>query len=550
MSRNRYLWKSVILFCIVFSCKKEERKNSFSPQVNDNVELLKLYNNDQADRAIDSIDWNIVSKNDHNRRKKVLELLDSNKLLTGLDYYRAALIFQHGIDSISSTLAVKMMKKSIELDSTVDKWLLAAAIDRDLMRKNRPQIFGTQFVKKSADGPWERYLIDTTKISDNERIIYGVKTLSQQRAKELLMNKKRLNELLSKGKTIDEIMVLIKKENNEDSDYNVSQSGINRFGGNLMARGLNNEALRIFALNIELNPDSYEAYDSYSKCLLKLGDTLNSTIAYRKSFELNSQNRNPEKIQLRKRYKNSSPKIYGVQVNVLNIDSALDFYSKNIGFKIISQDEENAELHNNGIRLRLEKVPYRRENKFSNESRTTLSFHTNDLDSLMNIFGKKGVSSVQGKIENGVGFSSKYKDPFGNEINFMEQSKFPVPWFKEPKIYNVGLTIHELESAKKFYCDVLGFKVRTTKFLPALPLGHKDGTFAFMLHEKNVRPSKYDINETQLMIVFSVPNMSLFIYHLELWGIKFEAINNDKRDIDYLYLTDPFGNKCKIIQRD
>ncbi len=36
------------------------------------------------------------------------------------------------------------MRKSIELDSTAIKWLLAAAIDRELLSRGKPQICGTQ----------------------------------------------------------------------------------------------------------------------------------------------------------------------------------------------------------------------------------------------------------------------------------------------------------------------------------------------------------------------------------------------------------------------
>ena len=97
------------------------------------------------------------------------------------------IIFQHGNDTIDSSEAVKMMKKSIELDSTVNKWLLAAAIDRDFMYRNKPQIYGTQYVRKG--NVWKLYEIDTTIITDQERISYGVETLAQQRKKANKLNK-------------------------------------------------------------------------------------------------------------------------------------------------------------------------------------------------------------------------------------------------------------------------------------------------------------------------------------------------------------------------
>jgi hypothetical protein len=91
------------------------------------------------------------------------------------------MIFQHGTDTIVSLMAIKMMRKSIELDSMANKWLLAAAIDRDLMRRKKPQIYGTQYVEK--DSSFVLYEIDTAKITYEERIEYNVTTLTQQKEK-------------------------------------------------------------------------------------------------------------------------------------------------------------------------------------------------------------------------------------------------------------------------------------------------------------------------------------------------------------------------------
>ncbi len=97
------------------------------------------------------------------------------------------MVFQHGNDSSDYGKAVGLMKKAIELDSTTNKWLLAATTDRYLLSKGEAQIYGTQYRKK-ADEPWKLAEIDTTKISDAERIKYGVETLAEQRQKVKEMN--------------------------------------------------------------------------------------------------------------------------------------------------------------------------------------------------------------------------------------------------------------------------------------------------------------------------------------------------------------------------
>jgi hypothetical protein len=77
------------------------------------------------------------------------------------------MIFRHGEDSIAYGMAVILMRKSVELDSTRNKWLLAAAIDRELLSRNRLQIYGTQYWRKEGQA-FERREIDTTIITEFE----------------------------------------------------------------------------------------------------------------------------------------------------------------------------------------------------------------------------------------------------------------------------------------------------------------------------------------------------------------------------------------------
>lgn len=298
----------VLLSILIASCnnfEKSKNKSEIKSEiqttqkdteiVKDNAELQAMYEADQSNRRSGNIDWSIVSKKDSLRRVRVYELLDSNKVRTAQDYYNAAMIFQHGSDTIASGMAVKMMRKAIKLDPTINKWLLAAAIDRDLMRKGEPQIYGTQYTRKNG-GPWKRYKIDTTVITDQERIEFGVETLAEQREKVKRMNKKDLSELLDQGKSIDEIIKIVKKEDKEKSEYDLSERALNIFGYALMEQEKNRAALKIFKLNTELYPNAYNTFDSYGECLLKLGKKEKAIKAYKKSLELNINNDNASKV--------------------------------------------------------------------------------------------------------------------------------------------------------------------------------------------------------------------------------------------------------------
>jgi len=184
MSTNQYL------FFLLFSVASFAQKP-------DNAELKKMYDEDQKARMASTIDWVQLSKNDSIRQKRVYELIHSGQLITGKDYYHSAMIFQHGTDTTASAMAVKLMKRAIDLDSTVNKWLLAAAIDRDLMRRDKPQIYGTQYIKMGQDAKWERYKIDSTQVTDIEREYYDVETLAEE--KERTMNLRSISEFYSES---------------------------------------------------------------------------------------------------------------------------------------------------------------------------------------------------------------------------------------------------------------------------------------------------------------------------------------------------------------
>ncbi len=261
----------------------------------DNAELIEIYRNDQLDRKSDNIDWGVVLERDELREARVYELLNSGKVRTSKDHYNAAMVFQHGKDSIAYGMAVKLMRKAIELDSTINKWLLAAAIDRDLLSRNKPQIYGTQF-KRMADDPWKRGEMDTTKITDAERREYGVETLAEQREKVKQMNRKKLSSLVADGKNVDDILKFIANEDKNNSAYDISERGINSFGYQYMKEGTRKEALKIFKLNTELYPNGFNTYDSYGECLLELGQKEKAVEAYKKSLELNPKNTHAREV--------------------------------------------------------------------------------------------------------------------------------------------------------------------------------------------------------------------------------------------------------------
>lgn len=264
-----------------------------------NSELQKMYNEDQGSRKVNNIDWIVLSKQDKERESRVYELIKARQIVTGKDYYNSAMIFQHGSDSVAYGMAVTQMRKAIELDSTINRWLLAAAIDRDLLSRNKPQIYGTQYSKKNGEGEkWKRSKIDTTQVTDAERKYYKVETLAEQLVKERNLNLTSISEFYTKSNSIKETMEFIKSEKKKGlkSNYNLSENELNSFGYQLMGTKKENEALEIFTLNTQWYPNESNTFDSLGECLLLLGKREEGIKAYKKALELNPKNEDARRI--------------------------------------------------------------------------------------------------------------------------------------------------------------------------------------------------------------------------------------------------------------
>tara|TARA_R110002020_G_scaffold29087_2_gene92061 strand:- start:205 stop:1098 length:894 start_codon:yes stop_codon:yes gene_type:complete len=275
----------------------------------DNKELQEMADQDQQSRFSGNIDWVQLNREDSLRRERVLDLMKSDSLLTGKDYFNAGIIFQHGNDTVASSLAVKCFGKAIEMDSTLHKWWYAAAVDRDLMRRGEPQIYGTQYIQnESTGGKLKQYQIDTTQVTDEDRIYYGVETLAQQREKEKLMNLKFLGSFYAASGSIEETLELIGREfeKGKEAEYNVSEEAINSFGYQLLSQQKLQEAIQILELNTRFYPSGANTFDSLGEALRMDGQIEESIKAYSKSLELDPENGNA-KIAIKEMTEPKSP---------------------------------------------------------------------------------------------------------------------------------------------------------------------------------------------------------------------------------------------------
>ncbi len=171
---------SAWLFAVVFPFCPSLALSQAMPGPQDNAEVKRLHDEDQADRKAFKIDWSVVDQRDRARGAHVKELYETNQLKTGNDYYSAALILQHATTAEDHLLAHELCVVAVSRGIQKAKWLAAASEDRFLMTIGRPQRFGTQF-QSVAGGPVQLYEIEAG-VTDELRRLMDVRAL--QEAKE------------------------------------------------------------------------------------------------------------------------------------------------------------------------------------------------------------------------------------------------------------------------------------------------------------------------------------------------------------------------------
>ena len=241
-----------------------------------------------------------------------------------------------------------------------------------------------------------------------------------------------------------------------------------------------------------------------------------------------------------------------MQINVTDIPKALGFYIDKLGFSVksIGIDSTDVAIGDFGDEHLLVLHLVKKLNPITNNSvGPCITLQVNNLDSSITRLKRKGVSFKNYvRRKEGVGFAIYCEDPFGTPISLMHETILETPYFEEPRIYNYGLLVTDIDSARNFY-KRLGFVERSTRYLPDdMPLGYPDGQFVFMLHHReNIKPlvSKSP-DRNHFVILFEVQDIMATVRQL---GLHFSNSEIQKDAIgEYVLFEDNSGIVSKIFR--
>lgn len=220
-------------------------------------------------------------------------------------------------------------------------------------------------------------------------------------------------------------------------------------------------------------------------------------------------------------------KTHGVKINVTGMDKAIEFYNGKMGFAIIDKKHYpqmvvlNSNSTEGNIYLNLVNNLAPQSEK---DVRAGISFQVNNLDSAMAVMKNRGKDFGKNqKRKEGVGNAISFEDPFGTPLSIMHVTIVQQPHFTEPKIYNYGMLITDMDTAR-LYFKRLGFVERSKRYLPLdMPLGHPDKTFAFMLHYRDgVENIHYNTsNDEHVVILFKTTDIPATVQQMKKAGVQF-----------------------------
>ena len=210
---------------------------------------------------------------------------------------------------------------------------------------------------------------------------------------------------------------------------------------------------------------------------------------------------------------------HGMRIQVPDLAEGARFYSEVLGFAIASRAADRVSLMADDVVLELGRSEAKRAR---GRDSVSLALLVHDVDAWIARLNAASVKlRSETKLTEGVGYSLPFEDPFGNTISLLQQtSREPAP-FTEPKIYNMGIYVRDVEESTRFYTTRLPFIALSQKYLPRdLPLGHADRSFGFMLHvhrSTHVNPEPGDV---QKVLLFATPDLAAARVELTRRGVE------------------------------
>jgi cyanophycinase len=175
--------------------------------------------------------------------------------------------------------------------------LLGIGIDEDtaiVVRGNRFEVIGNNYVAIYDSTFWSAEKNSITTLTPGTPKFYFLgKGMRYNLGKRCVIQPITIPlRTILREEGIDAVMQKYQELKNQTERYFVDRRALNAYGYMLLRAEKYKEAIEIFQLNVEQNPNSWEVYDSLGEAYMKSGNKKQAALNYIESLQLNSQNEN------------------------------------------------------------------------------------------------------------------------------------------------------------------------------------------------------------------------------------------------------------------
>ena len=235
--------------------------------------------------------------------------------------------------------------------------------------------------------------------------------------------------------------------------------------------------------------------------------------------------------------------IGALRIGTPDIDKSATFYETHLGFTREYAGDDYIVLMNDDDYLVIS--PGDQTLAHSESCYTRLNFAVPDLDAATRSLKDAGATFV-GEYDSAVGRFATFLDPGGHRFNIKQLDE---PGDGGPRLYNVGISVADMDEAVAFYEGVLGFDVQTKDYYPPVVVFEPAGPAYFILSDKTVTAPSHATDGYFTGMAFETADIARTMRVLAAKGVVFTSQTPDRTD-NVLHATfrDPFGNVHELIE--
>lgn len=244
----------------------------------------------------------------------------------------------------------------------------------------------------------------------------------------------------------------------------------------------------------------------------------------------------------------SGPEIWAVEINVSDIDEAIDFYTNTLGLQVAAREyyPQVVSLKNDGAHVLLYNVRGRNDLR-PIKSSPYINWQAPNLDKALEKLKTSKATDITEPVKFPLGMSAGFRDPFGNFMHVLElDEKFGS--VEHTQLFNFAIPITDKDKALDFY-GKLGFESYTDKYWPpVIPLVGQG--MEFILHQSDKIIAQEYPGKVGAFVILHVADIYESVKRLEALGMTFlYAEPQTHAPVGaFTALRDPFGNVVELIQ--